>query len=110
VTVDERIRDYIVDLGRATREDRRVEVGVSPRGIQRLFEAARALAVLRGRDYVIPDDVKWVVKPVFTHRIVLTADAGVRGTDRADVIAAVLDTVDVPAMGGEQSGARSQRR
>jgi MoxR-like ATPase len=110
VEVDERLRDYIVDLGRETRDDRRVEVGVSPRGIQRLFEAARAVAVLRGRDYVIPDDIKWVVDPVFTHRIVLTADAGVRGTDRTEVVASVLDSVDVPAMAGEQSSAQSQRR
>ncbi|MFC7131750.1 MULTISPECIES: AAA family ATPase [Salinibaculum] len=101
VTMDERLRDYVVDLGRATREDRRVEVGVSPRGVQRLFEAARALAVLRGRDYVVPDDVKRVVAPVFTHRIVLTADASVRGTDRSEVVASVLDSVEVPAVGGE---------
>jgi MoxR-like ATPase len=100
VQVEERLRDYIVDLGRATREDRRVDVGVSPRGIQRLFEAARAVAVLRGRDYVIPDDVKWVVEPVFTHRIVLTADAGVRGTERSAVVQSVLDSVEVPAVGG----------
>jgi len=100
VAMDERLRDYIVDLGRATREDRRVDVGVSPRGIQRLFEAARAVAVLRGRDYVVPDDVKWIVEPVFTHRIVLTADAGVRGTERSAVVQSVLDSVDVPAVGG----------
>jgi MoxR-like ATPase len=109
VTMDERLRDYIVDLGRATREDRRVEVGVSPRGVQRLFEAARAVAVLRGRDYVVPDDIKWIVEPVFTHRIVLTADAGVRGTERAEIVAAVLDSVEVPAMGGDASE-RSPRR
>jgi MoxR-like ATPase len=102
VSVEERIRDYVVDLGRATRQDRRVEVGVSPRGIQRLFEAVRAVAVLRGRDYVVPDDVKWVVEAVFTHRLVLTADAGVRGVDRGEVIADVLDSVEVPAVAGEQ--------
>ncbi len=101
VSVDERLRDYVVDLGRATREDHRVEVGVSPRGIQRLFEASRAVAVVRGRDYVVPDDVKWIVEPVFTHRLVLTADAGVRGIDRSAVIADVLDSIEVPAVGGE---------
>jgi len=101
VAVDERLRDYVVDLGRATREDHRVEVGVSPRGIQRLFEASRAVAVVRGRDYVVPDDVKWVVEPVFTHRLVLTADAGVRGIDRSAVITEVLDSVAVPAASGE---------
>ncbi len=103
VDMDERLRNYIVDLGRATRDDHRVEVGVSPRGIQRLFEATRAVAVIRGRDYVIPDDIKRIVDPVFTHRIVLTADAGVRGVERSEIVASVLDSVDVPAVSG-QSG------
>jgi MoxR-like ATPase len=110
VAVDERLRDYIVDLGRATRDDRRVDVGVSPRGIQRLFEAARAVAVLRGRDYVVPDDIKWAVEPVFTHRIVLTADAGVRGADRSDVVAAALEATDVPAVGGEPADGSPPQR
>jgi len=109
VTVDERLRDYIVDLGRATREDRRVEVGVSPRGIQRLFEAVRAVAVLRGRDFVAPDDIKWIVESVFTHRIVLTPDASVRGTDRSAVVQSVLDSVDVPAVDGTESGHQNRR-
>ena len=110
VSVDDRLRDYIVDLGRATRGDHRVDVGVSPRGIQRLFEAARGVAVLQGRDFVVPDDIKWVVQPVFSHRLVLTADAGVRGVDRSDIVAEVLDSVPVPgAEGGGQSG-QAQRR
>ena len=107
VAVDPRLRDYIVQLGRQTRRDDRVEVGVSPRGIQRLFEASRAGATLAGRDYVVPDDIKRVVAPVFVHRIVLTADASVRGIERADVLASVLDSVEVPAVSGE-SGNRQQ--
>jgi len=98
IRVDDKLRDYVVALGRATREDDRVEVGVSPRGIQRLFEAARARAVVEGRDYVVPDDVKRVARPAFAHRLVLTDEAGVRGVDRADVVADVLDRVDVPAV------------
>ena len=101
VSVDGKLRDYMVALGRQTREDGRVDVGVSPRGIQRLFEAARAGAVLRGRDYVVPDDVKRVVGAVFTHRLVLTADADVRGVDRSSVLADVVDSVEVPAVGPE---------
>jgi MoxR-like ATPase len=100
VSVDERLRDYIVDLGRATREDHRVDVGVSPRGIQRLFEASRAVAILQGRDFVVPDDIKWIVEPVFSHRLVLTADAGVRGVERSEIVADVLDTVPVPGAEG----------
>ncbi|MEF8886345.1 MAG: MoxR family ATPase [Haloarculaceae archaeon] len=108
VAVDGRLRDYVVELGRATRADDRVEVGVSPRGIQRLFEAARARAVIDGRDYVVPDDIKRVVKPVFTHRLVLTADASVRGADRDTVIAEVLQTVPVPGSDGRAADGSEQ--
>jgi len=104
VTVAGELRDYVVDLGRATREDRRVQVGVSPRGIQRLFEAARAAAVIAGRDFVVPDDVRAVVRPVFTHRLVLTADAGVRGTDPATVLDDVLQRVPVPGVAEGKRG------
>jgi MoxR-like ATPase len=98
VTVDGSIRDYVVELGRATREDERVDVGVSPRGIQRLFEASRARAVLDGRDYVVPDDVRGVVDQVFAHRLVLTADAGVRGVEQRTVVDDVVDSIEVPAV------------
>jgi MoxR-like ATPase len=102
VEVDPRLRDYMVTLARRTRTDDRVHVGVSPRGIQKLFEASRAAATTAGRDYVVPDDIKRVVGPVFTHRIVLTADASVRGTARYDIVRDVLDTVEVPAVGHSQ--------
>jgi MoxR-like ATPase len=98
VSVADGVRDYVVDVGRGTREDPRVEVGVSPRGTQKLFEVARARAVLRGRDYVAPDDVKAVARPVLVHRIVLTGEANVEGVDPADVVADVLDRVEVPAV------------
>jgi MoxR-like ATPase len=92
------IREYVVDLGRETRQDSRVEVGVSPRGVQRLFEAARARAVLEGRSFVAPDDVRAVVYPVLTHRLVLTGEAQVRDIEKRAVVEDVLDRVPVPAM------------
>ena len=98
VRVDDQIRDYVVEVGHATREDDRVDVGVSPRGVQRLFEASRARAVVAGRDYVVPDDVKAVVRQAFTHRLVLTSEATVRDVSREEVVAAVLDRVEVPAV------------
>jgi MoxR-like ATPase len=98
VEVHDSVREYVVDLGRATRQDSRVEVGVSPRGVQRLFEAARARAVLEGRSFVAPDDVRAVVYPVVTHRLVLTGEAQVRDIDKRDVVTDVLDRVPVPAM------------
>jgi len=98
VTVDGKLRDYVVELGRASRADERVDVGASPRGIQRLFEAARARAVIEGREYVVPDDVQTVVGDVFAHRLVLTADASVRSIDPADIVPDILDRVKVPAV------------
>ncbi|MEF8808077.1 AAA family ATPase [Natronomonas sp.] len=98
VRVEGAIRDYVIDLGRATREDDRVDVGVSPRGIQRLFETSRARALIEGRDFVVPDDVKAVARATLAHRLVLTAEAAVEGVDPEAVIETVLDEVEVPAV------------
>jgi MoxR-like ATPase len=98
VRVDRAVREYLVDLGRTTRDDDRVAVGVSPRGIQRLFEVARARAVLAGRAYVTPEDVKASARPVLTHRLVLTAESSVRSVSKAAVVEDVLDAVPVPAV------------
>jgi len=97
VTVERGVREYLVDLARATREDDRVAVGVSPRGIQRFYEAARAHAVVAGRSYVAPDDVKAVAPAVLTHRLVLTSEASIRDVDPSTIVSAVLDSVAVPA-------------
>ena len=98
IRVDDDLLPYVARLARATRRDRRVEVGVSPRGTQRLFEASRARAVVAGREFVTPDDVKRVARPVFAHRLVLTPDAHVDEVDAADVIDDVLGRVDVPTV------------
>ncbi|MCD2204106.1 AAA family ATPase [Halobacterium sp. KA-6] len=98
VSVSDGVRDYVVDIGRATREDDRVEVGVSPRGTQRLFEVARARAVVQGRDYVTPEDVKRAGQSVLVHRLVLTGQATVEDVDPEDVVRDVLDSVQVPAV------------
>ena len=98
VTVEETVRGYVVDLGRATRDDSRVSVGVSLRGIQRLFEAARAVAAISGREFVVPDDVKRVAPAVFAHRLVLTAESSVRSVSKRTVLNEVLDRVAVPSV------------
>jgi MoxR-like ATPase len=98
VTVERKVREYVVDVGRATRTDERVEVGVSPRGVQRLFEAARALAVIEGRDYVVPDDVKTIAPAVLSHRLVLTAESSVRSVSKRAVLDEVLERVPVPTV------------
>ena len=99
VRVDDDLLEYVAAIARATRRDRRVEVGVSPRGTQRLFEAARAAAAVDGREFVTPDDVKRVAGPVLAHRLVLTPDAKVDDVAKPDVLAAVLDGVEVPTVG-----------
>jgi MoxR-like ATPase len=96
VEANEKIRDYIVDIGRNTREDERVEVGVSPRGIQRLFEAARAKAMIDSRSFVTPEDVKSIARPVLKHRLVLTPEAEVDDIGKGDVVDEVLDRTEVP--------------
>ena len=103
VRTDDDLLEYMAAVTRATREDRRVEVGVSPRGTQRLFEATRAAAVLAGREFVTPDDVKRVAEPVLAHRLVLTPDAKVGDVAKVDVLAAVLDRVEVPTV--QENGA-----
>jgi MoxR-like ATPase len=98
VRVDEDLLRYVARLARATREDRRVAVGVSPRGTQRLFELARANAVLASREYVTPDDVKRVVPATLPHRLVLTPDAQVEDVEKGDVVRDALDSVPVPTL------------
>jgi len=98
VKVDRAIKEYVVDLSRATRESEHAEVGVSPRGIQRLYEASKAHAVLSGRDYVAPEDVRAMVYPTLTHRVVLTTEADVRGVEKKDVIDKAVEAVPVPSM------------
>jgi MoxR-like ATPase len=83
--------EYVVDICRATREDDRVDVGVSPRGVQRLFEASRARAVVAG-------DVHAVLTQVLAHRVVLTTEASVRDTAKAGVVADAASRMPVPSM------------
>lgn len=98
VHVEPSVREYLVDLARATRKDSRVDTGVSPRGVQRLFEAARAHAVIAGREYVAPDDVKLVTEPVMEHRLVLTAEASVNNIEPEEVIADIQNRINVPSI------------
>jgi MoxR-like ATPase len=98
VRVEGDLLQYMVSIARATRQDRRVDVGVSPRGTQRLFEAARAHAVIKGREYVVPQDVKQLAPNVLAHRVVLTPDAAVENVDKRGIIDDVLEEVSVPTV------------
>ncbi|MFD1645682.1 AAA family ATPase [Haloarchaeobius litoreus] len=98
VRVDDDLLAYMAALCRETRQDGRVDIGVSPRGTQRLFEASRAYAAMVGREYVTPDDIKRVALPVLAHRLVLTPDAMVNNVDKREVVQTVLDSVPVPTV------------
>jgi MoxR-like ATPase len=104
VRVSTEVKRYMIDVVERTREEEYVEIGVSPRGLQRLYEAARARAVMEGRDYVVPGDVTALARPVLAHRLVLTTEATVRSVRKADVIDSVLDSVEVPAAEGDPPG------
>ena len=96
VYVDESIISYIVQIVRETRRHSRVEVGVSPRGALALLKLSRAHALFHGRDYVIPDDVKFVAMDALAHRIVLKPELAIRGLRQEIVIEEVLKKVPVP--------------
>jgi MoxR-like ATPase len=96
VRVEESVRGYIVDVARATREYREIQLGASPRGTLALYKCAQALAAIRGREYVLPDDVKLLVPYVLTHRIMISPATRLRGRQLADVLMDVIDTVPVP--------------
>ena len=98
VRVEDDLLTYMAEITHATRTDRRVQVGVSPRGTQRLFEAARSQAVIVGREFVTPDDIKRVSPSVLAHRLVLTPDAKVSDVEKRDVVDDVLDRVAVPTL------------
>jgi MoxR-like ATPase len=99
VFVSEALERYIVALAQATRSDARVTLGASPRGSLALLKLARAEAAIRGRDFVLPDDVKAVAVAALGHRLVLRPELWVSSTTPAQVVEAVLR--DVPAPAGE---------
>jgi MoxR-like ATPase len=96
VTVEPAIYTYIVALIRRTRDWPSISLGASPRAAVGLFLAARALAAMEGRDYLLPDDVKAVALPVLRHRLLLKPEADLEGLTTDQVIQQVLSTVEVP--------------
>lgn len=97
VTVSDAVIEYCVALVHATRESTQVSAGASPRGVEALVKLARARAVIDGRSYTTPDDIKAVAVPALAHRIVLRPEMWVRGADPAEVVAEVLNSVPTPS-------------
>ena len=96
VRVEVSVREYIVDVVRATREHAAVELGVSPRGSLALYNTAQALAALRGRDFVVPDDVKTLAPVVLTHRLIISPQTRLRGRRPEEIVAEIVASVPVP--------------
>ena len=102
VYVDDLIRQYIVRLTEQTRTHPDVSLGASPRGSLALFRGAQAMALIRGRDYTLPDDVKELAAPMMGHRIIVSAAARMRGVHSGDVIEEIVEKTPVP--GAQASG------
>jgi MoxR-like ATPase len=108
VFVEPDIARYCVDIATATRRHSAIEVGSSPRGSQGLMLVARALAVIDGRDFVTPEDIKRVAVPVLAHRLSLTTQAWANGTRAADVVSGIIAEVAGPPTVGQRPAAAPQ--
>lgn len=97
IHIAEPVRQYILAVTRATREHRAVRLGGSTRSALGLQSASQAAAACRGRDFVIPDDVKSLAVPVLSHRIILKTEARLKGLTEEDLLRELLETVPVPA-------------
>jgi MoxR-like ATPase len=96
IHVDPVVRGYLLALVQATREEPNLRIGISPRGSLALYRAAQALAAIRGRGYVTPEDVKELALPVFRQRMLLSPEAAVRGVLPERIIESILDRTQIP--------------
>ncbi len=94
--VDEKVVEYAVNIVRATRDWPGIAIGAGPRGAIALVRAARAVALLQGRDFVTPDDIKQLALPVLRHRIGLAPDTIMEGRDENDLLLALVDSISAP--------------
>jgi MoxR-like ATPase len=96
IHVSDDVRRYVAELVHATRRHPDAAIGASPRGSLSLFRAAQALAAIRGRAFVLPDDVKAMAAPVLSHRIILKPESQLRGRTAEQVVKSVLESVAAP--------------
>jgi MoxR-like ATPase len=96
ISVSPAVRQYIADIVAATRSHPKVRFGVSPRGALGIMRAAQAIAGLRSRDFVLPDDIKELAQPVLEHRLILSHEERTRGATARAVLQEVMETVPVP--------------
>lgn len=96
IRVEESVRDYIVRVARGTREHPEIELGASPRATLALYWSSQAWAGIRGRDFVLPDDIKFMAPYVLTHRLMISPQAQLRGREPQELVADIVDAVPVP--------------
>jgi MoxR-like ATPase len=106
VHVDDTVEDYMVRLVQATRQHPDLSLGASPRGSLALFKTSQALAALRGRDYVLPDDVKTMVPLTLTHRLLLKPESALRGRTAAQIVREILESVELALTSGKETADR----
>ncbi|MGK0465489.1 MAG: MoxR-like ATPase [Clostridium sp.] len=95
VHVGEEIKDYIIEIVKATRSHREVELGCSPRATLNMMKGSQALAAIRGRDYVIPEDVKELAIPILSHRLMLENELS-SGNKSKSIIEEIISTIKAP--------------
>lgn len=99
VYVNEDVKMYMVDLVRKTRDLKELKLGGSPRALIHLYKACRAKALVEGRDYVLPDDVKDLIVPVLSHRMWLSRESEIEGLKTGDVVRRIVDGTPIPGLG-----------
>jgi MoxR-like ATPase len=104
VYVDDKVRQYLLEIVQGTREHDDVNLGGSPRASIALFRTAQALAAVSGRNFVLPDDVKKMVMPVLGHRIILRPESRLRKVTVASVVREIMDEIRMPVPAGQEPG------
>jgi MoxR-like ATPase len=98
VHVDPKVRQYLMQIVHLTRENEELALGGSPRATIALFRTAQAMAAIRGRNYVQPDDVKRIAPPVLTHRLILKPESRLRRVTAEQVVQDVISEIAVPTL------------
>ncbi|MCK4907571.1 MAG: MoxR family ATPase [Spirochaetes bacterium] len=96
IYIEDDLKNYIISIVEKTRDDSRLALGVSPRGSIALFKASQALAILNGRDYVIPDDIKFLTPYTLSHRVIVKASSRIKGYTGKTIISEILQAEKVP--------------
>lgn len=96
IIIEDQLLSYIAAITTKTRNHGKIYLGGSPRASLSMLKAAKALAAIRGRDFVTPEDIQFVAHPVLNHRLILTPEAEMEGTSTTDVINEIIQTIEVP--------------